>query len=191
MNKPKVYLPVALLGAAMVAIAPAYGDADHAPGDEGHQVERLEQMQELHQEHEHGHDFEAMQQVTPEDMERVMGLMMEVGLALPPMDGERGREIFLNKGCVVCHAVNGVGGVLGPALNAADMPQPMNAFEFAARMWRGAPAMAQLQEDILGEIVGLNGQDLADLVAFAHDEAAQRSLTAEQIPERFRDLVIE
>ena len=95
------------------------------------------------------------------------------------------------KGCIVCHAVNDVGGLLGPSLNAADMPLPMNAFEFSARMWRGAPAMAQLQEGILGEIISLDGQDLADLVAFAHDETAQSVLTADQIPQRFRDLIIE
>lgn len=69
------------------------------------------------------------------------------------------------------------------------MPSPMNAFEFAARMWRGAPAMVQLQEDVLGDVITLTGQDLADMVAFAHDEAEQQNLSSDQIPQKFRDLI--
>jgi hypothetical protein len=65
----------------------------------------------------------------------------------------------------------------------------MNSFEFAARMWRGAQAMTALQEDMLGEVISLNGQDLADLVAFAHDEEEQAQLTKDQIPERFHGLI--
>ncbi len=166
----------------------ARGDAGHKHGA-GDQQEMLEHMREMHKDHAHGHDFEAMEHMSPEDMRRMMGFMRDIGLALPPMDSHRGRELFLNKGCIVCHSVNQVGGMIGPSLNAADMPQPMNAFEFAARMWRGAPAMAQMQQDLLGEIIDLSGQDLADLVAFAHDEAEQRGLKREEIPERFRDLI--
>jgi mono/diheme cytochrome c family protein len=107
------------------------------------------------------------------------------------MDSHRGRELFLKKGCVICHSVNNVGGAIGPSLNAADMPEPMNAFEFAARMWRGAPAMAQMQQDLLGEFVSLTGQDLADLVAFAHDETEQRKLKNERIPKPYRELIVQ
>ena len=53
----------------------------------------------------------------------------------------------------------------------------MNAFEFTARMWRGAEAMTALQEDMLGEVISLDGQNLADLVAFAHDAVEQAKLT--------------
>jgi cytochrome c551/c552 len=182
-----------VLGVALAAGLPS----SPARGDEGHghgavdQKEMLEMMKKMHGGHDHGHDFEAMEAVSAEDMGRVMGLMMEIGLALPPMDSHRGRELFLEKGCVVCHAVNKVGGAVGPSLNAADMPQPMNAFEFAARMLRGAPAMAQMQQDLLGQVINLDGQDLADLVAFAHDEAEQHELTAEQIPARYRELILQ
>lgn len=169
--------------------APVIGDGGHQHGDED-QHEMLEHMRDIHRGHEHGHDFEAMDEVSPEDMRRVMAFMTDVGLALPPMDSHRGRDVFLAKGCVVCHSVNGIGGTVGPSLDARDMPAPMNAFEFAARMWRGAPAMTQMQQDILGDVINLSGQDLADLVAFAHDESVQSELTASQIPERYRDLII-
>jgi len=179
------------LGAASVAgfaLSSAWADAGHSHNAPSQQ-EMLEQMEHMHAGHEHHHDFEAMREMSPEEMQRLMNFMMDIGLALPPMDSHRGREVFLEKGCVVCHSVNNVGGKVGPSLNAADMPRPMNAFEFAARMWRGAPAMAQMQADLLGEVIDLNGQDLADLVAFAHDGEEQSELTDEQIPPQFRNLV--
>ena len=148
-----------------------------------------DELREMHKAHEHGHDFEAMEEMSPEQLVRLMALMSDVGIAMPPMDSRRGRELFVEKGCIACHSVNGVGGDLGPALNAADMPRPMNAFEFAARMWRGAQAMTALQEDLLGEVISLDGQDLADLVAFAHDSEEQERLTEDQIPKRYHGLI--
>ena len=187
-SAPVLTLALGLVLSAVFPLALAWGDGGHAHGPSD-QAEMLEQMRRMHSGHSHGHDFEAMERVSAEDMKRMMEAMMDIGLALPPMDSHRGREIFLNKGCVACHSVNRVGGDMGPSLNAADMPEPMNAFDFAARMWRGAPAMAELQEDLLGEVISLSGQDLADLVAFAHDEAEQQELSGEQVPARYRSLI--
>lgn len=184
-----VTLAGALAAGLSMSMAWAAGTGHaHAPAN---QKEMLEQMKEVHGDHEHGHDFEAMEAVSAEDTQRLLGLMADLGLALPPMDSHRGRELFVNKGCVVCHVVNGVGGDVGPSLDAGNMPQPMNAFEFSARMWRGAPAMAQMQEDLLGEVITLSGQDLADLVAFAHDKDEQEELKADHIPENLRKLIEE
>ncbi len=40
--------------------------------------------------------------------------------SIPIPDAERGRELFVQKACVVCHSVNGVGGTIGPALDATE-----------------------------------------------------------------------
>ena len=156
-------------------------------GEPGHSHEphnsSLEQMREMHKGHEHGHDFEAMELMSPEEIDRMLALMTDIGVAMPPMSSQRGRVIFLEKGCIACHAVNGIGGDVGPAIDAAEMPVPMNAFEFAARMWRGASAMIAMQEDEqFGGQTELSGQDIADLIALAHDEGEQAHLTADQIP---------
>ncbi len=176
---------------ALALTFPADAGGEHSGGHMGggEMPQDLGEMRELHRGHEHGHDFEAMEEMSPEKRRRVMALMHEIGVAMPPMDPERGRRVFVEKGCVACHAVNGVGGDLGPSLDAAEMPRPMNAFEFSARMWRGAEAMTALQEDMLGEVVSLDGQDLADLVAFAHDAVEQAKLTKDQVPERFHELI--
>jgi hypothetical protein len=168
------------------------GTDSHGTEEHGHDVDAgtmLEQMREMHRGHEHGHDFGAIETMSPEQMNRVMTAMMDIGLAVPPMDAHRGREVFVDRGCVICHQVNGVGGEIGPSLNAADMQVPMNAFEFAARMWRGAGAMIEMQEQVLGHQIELTGQDLADLIAFAHDEAEQKELSAKGIPEQYRELI--
>ena len=175
---------------ASVALGSAWADAGHSEGP-ADQKKPLERMKETHSSHEHGHDFEAMEKVSPEDTKRLMGLMADIGLALPPLDSHRGRELFVNKGCIVCHSINNIGGEIGPSLNAEGMPQPMNAFEFAARMWRGAPAMVQMQEELLGEVITLSGQDLADLIAFSHDKVEQNRLRADQIPDHLRKLIEE
>lgn len=178
-----------LVSAVMMAVPIAMADEGH-----GHEAEEggaeFESMMQMHKGHAHEHDFEAMDEMSREDMQRVMSLMRDVGLGMPPMNSHAGRELFVSKGCVVCHSVNGVGGTVGPSLDAEDMPQPMNAFEFAARMWRGAPAMVQMQQAVFGETIDLSGQDLANIIAFAHDGAEQAELSDEQIPERYRDLVI-
>jgi len=169
-------------------------DAGHAKGEGMMQGMSMipgsvEEMREMHREHEHGHDFAVMEELSPDQLARMMGLMHDVGVVMPPMDPVRGRHLFVEKGCIACHSVNGVGGDLGPALNAEDMPRPMNSFEFAARMWRGARAMTEMQEDLFGEVISLDGQDLADLVVFAHDPEEQAKLTEDQIPERYHSLI--
>jgi hypothetical protein len=65
----------------------------------------------------------------------------------------------------------------------------MNAFEFAARMWRGAGAMTQMQQELFGDQIELTGQDLANLVAFAHDREEQGELAQQDLPQKFKDLI--
>jgi len=134
-------------------------------------------------------DVAATEALSLDEMEHLLEVLTDVGLAVPLVDSHRGREIFLSKGCIVCHQINGVGGRVGPSLNADEMPEHMNMFEFSARMWRGASAMIAIQQDLLGSQIELSGQDLADLVAFAHDADQQSGLTADDIPEKFRPLI--
>lgn len=65
----------------------------------------------------------------------------------------------------------------------------MNAFEFAARMLRGAPAMVLRQEDQLGKFINLTGEELADLIAFVHDADEQEELSIDQVPEKFLEMI--
>lgn len=113
----------------------------------------------------------------------------EVGLLMPIMSPASGRLLFASKGCVLCHSINGVGGTDAPALDASTMPGPMNPFDFVARMWRGAPAMIAMQNAELGHQIQFTGQELADIVAFAHDGVEQQKFSEDDIPPDIKALM--
>ena len=116
-------------------------------------------------------------------------MMMSSGLILPQMDAEEGRTLYASKGCVVCHSINGVGGTDAPMLDAEFMDTPMNPFEFAARMWRGADAMVELQRDELGDVIDLNGEELAAIIAFVHSTEEQAKFSEADIPEEIEAMM--
>ena len=96
-------------------------------------------------------------------------------LVIPIMNPERGKRLFVAKGCVACHAINGVGGHYAPALDAHTMERLMNPFDFAAKMWNHAPAMITAQEEAFGEQVYFTGAEFADVIAFVHDDETQHT----------------
>jgi mono/diheme cytochrome c family protein len=112
-----------------------------------------------------------------------------LGLLIPPMNARRGRVLFAAEGCVVCHAVNGVGGGVASNLDAPEEGRLVNPYDFAARMWRGAAAMIALQNRNLGYQIDLDRREIADLSAFAHDRAEQRKFTEDEIPPAVRELL--
>jgi len=111
------------------------------------------------------------------------------GLLMPDFDATRGRALFASKGCVVCHSVNGVGGVDAPALDYDTASGPMDPFEFAAKMWRGAEPMIYMQQNELGDQIELNGAELAAIIAFAHDEDEQRLFSEYDIPDNIAEIM--
>jgi len=111
------------------------------------------------------------------------------GLLLPYINPARGRSLFVSKGCVVCHSINGIGGDDAQPLDAAEMPTVMNPFEFAARMWRGAAPMIAMQEDELGEQIEFTGDELIDIIAFVHSVDEQKNFSQADITENIRDLM--
>ena len=112
---------------------------------------------------------------------------IEIELRMPKMDSRAGRDLFVNKGCVTCHSVNGVGGEDASPLDAHQMENVMNPFEFAAKMWRMAPAMIYAQEEAFGEQILFSGDELANIIAFLHDDSEQHELTEASLPEEIRE----
>ena len=108
--------------------------------------------------------------------------LLSPGVTLPLANAKRGRRLFAQKGCVVCHSVNKVGGGSAPNLDVATGFPYGSPFDFAARMWRGAKAMIALQEADLGYVIELTGNELADIAAFARSPDEQRRFSEEDIP---------
>jgi len=113
-----------------------------------------------------------------------------VVVAIPVIDADRGSRLFVTKGCVICHAVNGVGGKAGPALDAADGKAVIDIFDFAARMWAGSFAMIELQGMELGYQLEINGQELGHIAGFVYDKQAQKRFTEADVPDLIKDMII-
>jgi len=110
-------------------------------------------------------------------------------LMMPMMNPVRGRKLFADKGCVVCHSINGVGGEDAPPLDAATMQGTMSPFDFAAKMWRGAEAMIYVQREELGEQIEFTGDELADIIAFVHNGDEQKKFSEADVPDHIKDLM--
>jgi cytochrome c len=107
-------------------------------------------------------------------------------LVMPQVDPTRGRELFVAKGCVACHAINEIGGTSAPPLDAETVPDVIDPFDFVARMWRGAEAMIFMQEQALGEPLDFTGEELADIIAFVYDPEEQRRFSDADVPPEYR-----
>ncbi len=112
-------------------------------------------------------------------------------LGLPSSDPLRGKQLFVTKGCFICHAVQGEGGTVAPALDAPADGRLVDPMVFAAAMWRGAGAMLSLQLLGLGYQIDISGDELRDLAAFASDPKAQADFSLEELSEFMREWMID
>jgi len=106
-------------------------------------------------------------------------------------NAESGRDLFVSKGCVICHSVNGVGGKAAPTLDAIVGSPAIDPLEFAARMWRGAPAMIELQSIELGYTIYLTADEIGDLAAFHASRETQAGLSADDLPEEISNSLLD
>jgi cytochrome c len=117
--------------------------------------------------------------------------MARPALLVPVVDSARGRRLFVNKGCVLCHSVNGVGGRAATAFDATPGDMLINPFDFMARMWRGAAQMLALQSMELGYQIELSGDELADIIGFVSNAEAQAGFSLDEVPEAMHGWVVD
>jgi cytochrome c2 len=79
-------------------------------------------------------------------------------------DAQKGSLVFESR-CRQCHAVNGLGGKVGPELGPGKDIELTTA-GFASLMWNHAPGMIQEAKGKNISVGHLDGNDMADLVAF-------------------------
>jgi cytochrome c len=108
---------------------------------------------------------------------------------LAEMDAERGKALFAERGCVICHSVNNVGSNTATSLDASNMNIAREPFEFFARMWRGAHQMLALQQADLGYQIDFSGQDIADIFAFVQNGEIQEDFTEDDLPDHIKEII--
>jgi mono/diheme cytochrome c family protein len=84
----------------------------------------------------------------------------------PTQDPVAGERLFSAKGCVRCHAVNGVGGKIGPDLGRAARPHTF--FDLAAAFWNHAPKMAERMRQAAIARPTLDARETGDLAAYLY-----------------------
>jgi len=84
-----------------------------------------------------------------------------VGLTQDPLAGS---QVFGSKGCVKCHAVNGLGGTIGPDLGR--IARRRSFYDLAATMWNHLPSMGQRMNELGVERTQMDEREAGDLIAF-------------------------
>jgi len=85
-------------------------------------------------------------------------------LVSPGHDPLAGSRVFGTRGCVTCHAVNGLGGTIGPDL--ARISHPRSWYDLAAAMWNHLPRMTERMHAPGLSTPALRPEETADLIAF-------------------------
>ena len=82
----------------------------------------------------------------------------------PTQDPLAGSEVFESKGCVECHAVNGIGGTAAPDLGLISRRRSF--YELAATTWNHLPTMGAGMREMGIEYPGMDAREAADLIGF-------------------------
>jgi mono/diheme cytochrome c family protein len=83
-----------------------------------------------------------------------------------PEDPSRGGQLFISKDCVKCHALNGVGGKVGPDLGRIDLGDTQ--LDLAGKIWNHTPSM-NIEMGRAGMAKSaLTGQDFTEISAYLY-----------------------
>jgi len=90
----------------------------------------------------------------------------------PPGNVQVGKRLFVEKRCVLCHQVGGVGGVVGPDLD--QLAQSSSPISIAAALWNHGPSMSAAMRARGIERPSFTGTELQDLIAYLKSYSRDR-----------------
>jgi len=97
-----------------------------------------------------------------------------------PGEFEKGKEIFLKKGCIKCHSVGGVGGKVASSLD--KFSKNMSPVFLAEEMWNTASRMVSEMKKMNIPIPSLEGNDLAHILAYIRGMATLKKVERKYLP---------
>ena len=83
-----------------------------------------------------------------------------------PEDPTRGARLFVNKGCVKCHAFKGDGGTVGPDFGRIDLGNSL--LELTSKLLNHIPPMLQGMERMKMPRPTLSGEEIIDICAYLY-----------------------
>lgn len=89
------------------------------------------------------------------------------GFQVLPADPAHGRELFREKGCILCHAVDGEGGTVGPDLGR-NQKLLHTLTQLSGQMWNHSPEMGQAMKSKGIERPRFEGREMPDLIAYLY-----------------------
>jgi mono/diheme cytochrome c family protein len=124
--------------------------------------------------------------LSPVEFSNVAAFLFTVQNHRAPGDPAKGLDLFTAKGCAQCHAVGGVGGSVGPALDR--LKGSGSSVLLAAAMWNHGPKMAETMAARGVAYPTFRGTELGDLLAHvaaaAGEPGAERAAVVPGSPER-------
>ena len=90
----------------------------------------------------------------------------DAGSAILPGNPLEGSQLFTDKGCLRCHAINGVGGAGGPDLGQGILKRSL--LDIAGVMWNHSPGMAHVIEERHGARPLFKAPEMASLLSFLY-----------------------
>jgi mono/diheme cytochrome c family protein len=102
--------------------------------------------------------------VSPVEMGEIIAYLFALKFFDDAGDAARGREVFEQRSCAQCHQIGGRGGTVGPRLD--ELKDYVSSFFLADALWNHGPQMAAKMAQQQIARPRLEGDDVADLVAY-------------------------
>ena len=123
--------------------------------------------------------------LSPRETGDLIAFLATVNYFDPQGEANTGKKIFADKQCVICHQIEGAGGVFGPSLDSVVQFGPIF---FAATMWNHGPSMAEAMAARGIKRPVFSGSELRHLIAYMRSVSRGRGDQATQIlPGRVED----
>ena len=90
----------------------------------------------------------------------------DAGSPILPGNPLEGSQLFTDKGCLRCHAINGVGGAGGPDLGQGILKRSL--LDIAGVMWNHSPGMAHVIEERHAARPVFKAPEMASLLSFLY-----------------------
>jgi cytochrome c2 len=117
---------------------------------------------------------------TPEDMANLFAYLYVTCYDDESGDPARGRQMFNQKGCILCHSIDDTGGTVGPSLR--DIGPVVTPIFWAQTMWNHAPAMEIHMRELKIPWPRFEGEEMTDLLAFVRQERAGLERESKLLP---------